>query len=147
MPESIAHTLLARPSYDDIRLGCHVLFGVTVVSATFLFLVSKCRNYTSVLRSHAGLQLSSGQVSHLPPGASLRIKKAVITAAGQSQRALPLPAPIDRDGQEKPVLCILIEQALAANVEEICVVVWPGDEARYADAAGRHAPTRVGTEC
>ena len=37
------------------------------------------------------------------------------------------------------MLCILIEQALAANVEEICVVVWPGDEARYADAAGRYA--------
>jgi UTP--glucose-1-phosphate uridylyltransferase len=69
----------------------------------------------------------------------LRIKKAVITAAGQNQRALPLQTLIDRDGQEKPVLCILIEQALSANVEEICVVVWPGDEARYADAAGRHA--------
>jgi UTP--glucose-1-phosphate uridylyltransferase len=69
----------------------------------------------------------------------LRIKKAVITAAGQNQRALPLQTLIDRDGQEKPVLCILIEQALAANVEEIGVVVCPGDEARYADAAGRHA--------
>jgi UTP--glucose-1-phosphate uridylyltransferase len=69
----------------------------------------------------------------------LRIKKAVITAAGQTQRALPLQTLIDRDGQEKAVLSILIEQALAANVEEICVVVWPGDEARYADAAGRHA--------
>ncbi len=69
----------------------------------------------------------------------MRIKKAVITAAGQGQRALPLQTLIDRDGQEKSVLCILIEQALAANVEEICVVVWPGDEARYADAAGRYA--------
>ena len=69
----------------------------------------------------------------------MRIKKAVITAAGQSQRALPLQTLIDRDGQEKPVLSILIEQALAANVEEICVVVWPGDEARYADAAVRYA--------
>ncbi|MEO8367590.1 MAG: sugar phosphate nucleotidyltransferase [Candidatus Solibacter sp.] len=69
----------------------------------------------------------------------MRIKKAVITAAGQSQRALPLQTLIDRDGQEKPVLSILIEQALAANIEEICVVVFPGDEARYADAAGRHA--------
>ena len=69
----------------------------------------------------------------------MRIKKAVITAAGQSQRALPLQTLIDRDGQEKPVLSILIEQALSASVEEICVVVWPGDETRYADAAGRHA--------
>ena len=37
------------------------------------------------------------------------------------------------------MLGILIEQALAAKVEEICVVVWPGDEARYAQAAGSHA--------
>ena len=56
---------------------------------------------------------------------------------GQNQRALPLQTLIDRDGQEKSVLGILIEQALAANVEEICVVVWPGDEARYAQAAGK----------
>ena len=69
----------------------------------------------------------------------MRIRKAVITAAGQTQRALPLQTLIDRDGQEKPVLCILIEQALAANADEICVVVWPGDESRYAQAAGKHA--------
>ncbi len=67
----------------------------------------------------------------------MRIQKAVITAAGQNQRALPLQTLIDRDGQEKSVLGILIEQALAAKVEEICVVVWPGDETRYAQAAGK----------
>jgi UTP--glucose-1-phosphate uridylyltransferase len=33
----------------------------------------------------------------------------------------------------------LIEQSLAAGIEEIAVVVWPGDESRYAQAAGRHA--------
>jgi len=69
----------------------------------------------------------------------LRIQKAVITAAGQNQRALPLQTLIDQDGQEKSVLGILIEQALTANIQEICVVVWPGDAARYAQAAGRHA--------
>jgi len=69
----------------------------------------------------------------------LRIQKAVITAAGQNQRALPLQTLIDRDGREKPVLSILIEQAIAAHVEEICVVVWPGDESRYAQAAGKYA--------
>ena len=69
----------------------------------------------------------------------MRIKKAVITAAGQNQRALPLQTLIDRDGREKPVLSILIEQALTAQIEEICVVVWPGDESRYAQAAGRYA--------
>lgn len=69
----------------------------------------------------------------------MKIKKAVITAAGQNQRVLPLQTLIDRDGQEKSVLGILVEQALAASVEEVCVVVWPGDEARYASAAGKHA--------
>ena len=69
----------------------------------------------------------------------MRIQKAVITAAGQNQRALPLQTLIDRDGREKPVLSILIEQAMAAKVEEICVVVWPGDESRYAQAAGKYA--------
>lgn len=69
----------------------------------------------------------------------MRIRKAVITAAGPDQRALPLQTLIDRDGREKTVLGILIEQALAAKVEEICVVVWPGDEPRYLQAAGSHA--------
>ena len=69
----------------------------------------------------------------------MRIRKAVITAAGPDQRALPLQTLIDRDGREKTVLGILIEQALAAKVEEICVVVWPGDEPRYLQAAGIHA--------
>jgi len=74
---------------------------------------------------------------------SLRIKKAVITAAGQNQRALPLQTVIDRDGREKSVLGILIEQALTANVEQICVVVWPGDESRYATAVGSQAVRQI----
>jgi UTP--glucose-1-phosphate uridylyltransferase len=69
----------------------------------------------------------------------LRFQKAVITAAGPDQRALPLQTLVDRDGHEKSVLGILIEQALAAQVEEICIVVWPGDESRYIQAAGSHA--------
>jgi UTP--glucose-1-phosphate uridylyltransferase len=68
----------------------------------------------------------------------LRIKKAVITAAGPNQRMLPLQTVIDRDGTEKPVLSILIEQALTANVEEVCVVVCAGDEQRYQQAAAAH---------
>jgi UTP--glucose-1-phosphate uridylyltransferase len=67
------------------------------------------------------------------------VRKAIITAAAQSQRALPLQTLIDGDGNKKSLLCILIEQSLAAGVEEVAVVVWPGDEASYAQAAGPHA--------
>lgn len=69
----------------------------------------------------------------------MRITKAVITAAAPKQRSLPLQTLIDRDGVEKSVLAILVEEALSAKVEEICVVVWPGDEAAYARAAGNCA--------
>src|SRR6516164_3191539 len=72
-------------------------------------------------------------------GAHLRVRKAVITAAAPTQRALPLQTLIDRDGHEKSVLSILIEQSLAAGADDIAVIVWPGDESRYAQAAGRHA--------
>jgi len=67
------------------------------------------------------------------------VKKAVITAAGKDQRALPLQTLIDQDGEEKPVLQMLVEQALSAKVEEVCVVTWPGDEGRYLQAAGKWA--------
>ena len=68
----------------------------------------------------------------------MRVTRAVITAAGRDQRALPLQTLIDRDGAEKSVLCVIVEEALRAGIEEICVVVCPGDEAAYAAAAGEH---------
>ena len=70
----------------------------------------------------------------------MEIKKAILTAAGQGQRTLPLQTLVDRDGVTKTALAILIEEVLCAGLEEICVVVWPGDQAAYASAAGAHAP-------
>jgi len=69
----------------------------------------------------------------------MKITKAVITAAGRSQRTLPLQTLIDRDSAAKSVLRIIVEEVLSAGVEEICVVICPGDEAAYADAVGEHA--------
>lgn len=69
----------------------------------------------------------------------MKITKAVITAAGRSQRTLPLQTLIDRDGAAKSVLRIIVEEVLSAGIEEICVVVCPGDETAYLDAVGEHA--------
>ncbi|MDQ3247905.1 MAG: sugar phosphate nucleotidyltransferase [Chloroflexota bacterium] len=69
----------------------------------------------------------------------MRITKAVITAAGRKQRTLPLQTLIDRDGVEKSVLRIILEEAISAGIEEICLVVAPGDEQPYAAVAGDHA--------
>jgi len=65
----------------------------------------------------------------------MRIRKAVITAAGARQRLLPLQTLIDRDGAEKSVLAILLDEALRARIEEIAVVIAPGDEEAYRRAA------------
>lgn len=69
----------------------------------------------------------------------MEITKAVITAAGRGARQYPasdtvqkamLPL-VDRDGLTKPVLQIIAEEALESGIEEICVVVAPGDEEYY----------------
>ena len=71
----------------------------------------------------------------------MEAKKAVITAAGRGVRLVPvadtvqksmLPL-IDRDGLVKPVIQIIIEEALDSGIEEVCIVCAPGDEARYRD--------------
>ena len=69
----------------------------------------------------------------------MRIRKAVITAAGPGQRRLPLQSLIDRDGVERSVLNILVDRIVQARLEEICVVIAPGDERAYRSAVGDHA--------
>jgi UTP--glucose-1-phosphate uridylyltransferase len=66
----------------------------------------------------------------------MKIRKAVITAAARHQRNLPLQTLIDRDGTEKSVLRILLDEVLEAGIEETCVVVCPGDEGAYAQVVG-----------
>jgi UTP--glucose-1-phosphate uridylyltransferase len=69
----------------------------------------------------------------------VEIKKAIITAAGRPQRMLPLQSLVDRDGTAKTALTIIIEEALAAGAEELCVVLHPGDQGAYRAAAGAYA--------
>jgi UTP--glucose-1-phosphate uridylyltransferase len=69
---------------------------------------------------------------------SVEIKKAIITAAGKNQRTLPLQTLVDRDSKSKTALGIIIEEILSAGVEEICVVVYPGDQEAYRAAGGEH---------
>ncbi len=67
---------------------------------------------------------------------NVKIEKAVITAAGRSQHALPLQSLMDRDGLQKSALRIILEEASSSGVEDTCVVICPGDEKVYRAAAG-----------
>ncbi len=63
----------------------------------------------------------------------------MVTAAAAGQRNLPVQTLIDQEGNACSVLHLVIEEILRARVEEIGIVVWPGDEAAYAKVAGNHA--------
>lgn len=71
----------------------------------------------------------------------MNIDRAVITAAGKGQRGIPLQTLVDRDGVSRSALAIILREILDAGVRKIAVVIRPGDEAAYTEAAGELAET------
>lgn len=69
----------------------------------------------------------------------MEIQKAIITAASKNQRTLPLQTLVDRDGVPKSALRIIIEEVIQSGIEDICIVISPGDEEAYAAAAGTYS--------
>lgn len=69
----------------------------------------------------------------------MEVQKAVITAAAPNQQKLPLQTLIDREGNERSFLELLIEEVMAAGIHDICIIVQPGDEIPYGKAIGEHA--------
>ena len=63
----------------------------------------------------------------------MQIKKALITAAGADQRKLLIQTLVDREGNLKTVLEILIEEIKLAGIEEIGIVIHQGDLDVYSD--------------
>ena len=69
----------------------------------------------------------------------MSIRRAVVTAAAPDQKSLPLQNLVDQQGEPKTALQLIADEAVGAGVEEICVVVCPGEAANYEKAAGEHA--------
>ncbi len=72
----------------------------------------------------------------------MKITKAIITAAARGGRLYPVGDTVqkamlplaDVDGVHKPIIQIIAEEAFASGIEEICLIVAPGDEKRYVEA-------------
>jgi UTP--glucose-1-phosphate uridylyltransferase len=70
-----------------------------------------------------------------------KVRKAVITAAGRGTRQYPASTAVqkemfpmvDRDGLTKPIIQIIGEEAIDSGIEEICIVIQPGEEDLYRD--------------
>ena len=66
------------------------------------------------------------------------IRKAVITAAGRGTRHYPATNAVqkemfplvDRDGVTKPTIQFVVEEALSAGIEQVCIVTSPGADAQ-----------------
>ena len=70
---------------------------------------------------------------------TMQIKKALITAAGADQRKLSMQTLVDREGNRKTVLEILIEEIVLAGIDEIGLVIQPADLEVYKELiAGNH---------
>ncbi|MEM8732645.1 MAG: sugar phosphate nucleotidyltransferase [Planctomycetota bacterium] len=68
----------------------------------------------------------------------MQIKKAIITAAAPDQKRLPLQTVVDRSGNSGTALSLLLDEITSAGIEEVAIVVCPGQAERYATAAGQH---------
>jgi UTP--glucose-1-phosphate uridylyltransferase len=69
----------------------------------------------------------------------MSILKAVITAAAPEQKQLPLQSLVDQQGETKTALQLIADEAVTAGIEEIAVVICPGEQENYEKAAGEHA--------
>jgi UTP--glucose-1-phosphate uridylyltransferase len=78
-----------------------------------------------------------------------RVRKAVITAAGRGTRHQPASLAVqkemfplvDRDGFTKPMIQIIIEEAIESGIEEICIVTAPHLEPVYRNYFCRFDPS------
>lgn len=73
----------------------------------------------------------------------MKITKAVITAAGEHHNNLPLQSVVDRHGNPLTALRCTLDEIVNAGIEEIAIIVRPGQSESYLSAAGSHASRLV----
>ncbi len=79
-----------------------------------------------------------------------KVRKAIIPAAGFSPHLFPASKAIkkelfpivDADGRAKPVIMAIVEEALAAGIEQVCIIVQPEDRERFEEFFGSPWPVK-----
>lgn len=69
----------------------------------------------------------------------MKIRKAVITAAGPDQRHLPLQSVTGLSGKSGTALQVLLDEVFGAGIDGVAIIVAGGDTEVYRKAAGSHA--------
>ncbi|MEZ6121728.1 MAG: hypothetical protein R3C49_00975 [Planctomycetaceae bacterium] len=69
----------------------------------------------------------------------MKITRAVITAAGEQHSNLPLQSVVDRHGNQLTALRCTLNEIVDAGIQEVAIIVRPGESDPYLSAAGSHA--------
>jgi len=69
----------------------------------------------------------------------MKIRKAVITAAGEHHSNLPLQSIVNKNGDLRTALRCTLDEIVAAGIEEIAIIVRPNQSGPYLQAAGPYA--------
>lgn len=64
----------------------------------------------------------------------MKLTKAVITAASPDHRSLPIQTLVDRDGVSRSVLEIMLREIHSTGIEDVCLIIHPGDEDSFRQA-------------
>jgi UTP--glucose-1-phosphate uridylyltransferase len=73
----------------------------------------------------------------------MKICKALITAAGSNHERLPLQTLVDRHGEVRTALRLTLDEVVDSGVDEVGIVIRPGQQQPYLTAAGPHASRLV----
>lgn len=68
----------------------------------------------------------------------MKIKKAVITAAGPDQRHLPLQTLVSPSGESKTAASLLLDEIFASGIESAAIIIAPGTEPDFSAAIAGH---------
>ncbi|MEZ6059387.1 MAG: hypothetical protein R3C19_03390 [Planctomycetaceae bacterium] len=69
----------------------------------------------------------------------MKIRKAIITAAGENHARLPLQTLVDRRGEVRTALRYMLDEVIEAGIDDVALIIRPGQAEHYVSAAGPHS--------
>jgi len=68
----------------------------------------------------------------------MKIKKAVITAAGLDQRHLPLQTLVTPSGETKSVMSLILDEIFSTEIESVAIIITPESQRDFIVAVDKH---------
>ena len=133
----VLHKVLSYEPIQELVWGGKGVGSQGDGSAQFVARDEKSReDAMGIIESDLGMACLPLDIS--PPS---KVRKAVIPVAGFGTRLYPASKAnkkelfpiVDRDGIAKPVILLILEEALSAGIEEVCLIVQKEDEATFSE--------------